>query len=403
MHLFERDTRLGGHTHTHHLDTPDGPLAIDTGFLVHNDRTYPNLVRMFDELGVERLDSDMSFGVTSSTPDFEFGTRNLNGLFAQRRNLIRPWYYALLFEILRFNRVSQAAARTARAAGAEAGTTAAGRTLDDSLGEFLDRHGFGAPFTTHYLFPLAAAIWSADPVTLRAFPAMTLIQFFDHHGMNTTLDHPTWKVIRGGSASYIPKLLASPRISVEPGTPPVTVRRTAEGVRLTFATRADLDVDEVVFACHGDEVLPLLTDATDDERAVLSAFRTSANEAWLHTDESWLPRRPAARAAWNYLLSPDGTGATVTYDLTRLQRLATKRTYCVTLNPPRPIAPYHVLARMSYTHPLYTRDAVAAQARWAEINGRHRAHFCGAYWFYGFHEDGFRSALRVADALGVPW
>jgi predicted NAD/FAD-binding protein len=407
VQVFERDTRLGGHTHTHHVDTPDGPLALDTGFLVHNDRTYPLLVRLFDQLGVERLDSDMSFGVTSRERDFEYSTRNLSGLFAQRGNLVRPAHYRLLFEVLRFNRAARALVAATDASGVGAAAPAQGGAaaslVDETLGEFLDRHRFADAFTSQYLFPLAAAIWSADPTTLRGFPVMTLVRFFHQHGMITVLDHPRWRVVRGGSAAYISKLLASPNIVVETNAAPTSVRRADRGVILTFEHRADVEVDEVVFACHGDEVLPMLVDATDTERSVLSAFRTSSNEAWLHTDESWLPRRAAARAAWNYLLTAGGSGATVTYDLTRLQRLPTRRAYCVTLNPPRAIAPYHLLARMSYAHPLYTRDAVAAQARWAEISGRHRTHYCGAYWFYGFHEDGFRSAVRVAETLGVQW
>ncbi len=389
--LLERDTRLGGHTHTHRLDTPDGPLALDTGFLVHNDRTYPLLVRLFDELGVARLDSDMSFGVTCPRTGFEYSTRNLNGLFAQRSNLLRPSHYALLAEILRFNRASQRFAASA----------APGDST--SLGDWLDAHRFSAAFLDRFLFPLAASIWSASIATLREFPALTLIRFFDQHGMNTTLNHPTWKVVAGGSATYIPKLLTSPRIEVRTGVALTGIVRTPDGATLTSAGRPPEVVSHVVFATHGDEILPMLQDATDAERDVLSAFQTTANRAVLHTDSRWLPRRPSARAAWNYQLGETSSGATVTYDLNRLQRLDTRRTYCVTLNPQMPIAAEHVLRSMDYTHPLYTRAAVRAQARWAEVSGVARTHFCGAYWFYGFHEDGLRSAVRVAGSLGVRW
>jgi predicted NAD/FAD-binding protein len=389
--LFERADRLGGHTHTHHLDTPDGPLALDTGFLVHNDRTYPLLVRLFGELGIARLDSDMSFGVTCPRTGFEYSTRNLSGLFAQRSNLLRPSHYALLGQILRFNRASQRFAATT----ADSDAT--------SLGEWLDAHRFSAAFLERFLFPLAASIWSASIATLREFPALTLIRFFDQHGMNTTLNHPTWKVVAGGSATYIPKLLASPRIEVRTGVTVTSVVRSTDGVTIASAGRPPDEVSHVVFATHGDEVLPLLQDATPQERDVLSAFQTTPNRAVLHTDARWLPRRAAARAAWNYRLGDTSSGATVTYDLNRLQRLETRGTYCVTLNPQMPIAAEHVLRSMDYTHPLYTRAAVRAQARWAEVSGVARAHFCGAYWFYGFHEDGLRSAVRVAEALGVRW
>jgi predicted NAD/FAD-binding protein len=388
--LFEREARLGGHTHTHHLDTPDGPLAVDTGFIVHNDRTYPLLVRLLNEIGVERIASDMSFGVSDPATGFEYSTRDVNGLFADRRNLARPRHYRFLFEVLRFN-------RTARRA------LAAPDAKDWTLGDFCDRHGFGGEVVDRYVEPLACAIWSASTSTIRAFPFLTLARFFDHHGMLRMRDHLTWRVIRGGSATYIDRLIASPRIAVHVGVAPAQVTRTAAGVRLTFPDRPSVDADHAVFACHGDEVLPMVADASPLERDVLSAFRTTANLAVLHTDETFLPRREAARASWNYQLGPSAAGATVTYDLTRLQRLRTPTRYCVTLNPARPVEQSRVLAEMHYTHPLYTREAVWAQARWAEISGTHRIHYCGAYWSYGFHEDGFRSAVRVARALGVTW
>jgi predicted NAD/FAD-binding protein len=387
--VFEREPRLGGHTHTHRLDTPDGPLAVDTGFIVYNDRTYPLLVRLFDAIGLARTDADMSFGVSDAATGFEYSTRTLGGLFADRRLLVRPAHYRFLLDILRFNRTAR------RALGAP--------DVDAwSLGEFCARHGFTGAVLDRYIAPLACAIWSASTTSIRDFPFATLARFFENHGMLNTLDHPTWKVVRGGSATYIPALVASPRIAVHLASAPSAVVRTPAGARLSFSDRPPVDVDEVVFACHGDEVLPILTDASARERAVLSAFQTTANRAVLHTDASFLPRRPAARAAWNYQIGA-GPGATLTYDMNRLQGLPTTRQYCVTLNPGRPIDASQVLAEMDYTHPLYTAAAVRAQAQWAEISGRHRTHYCGAYWFYGFHEDGFRSAVRVAETLGVTW
>jgi predicted NAD/FAD-binding protein len=389
--IFERESRLGGHTHTHHFDTPDGPLALDTGFLVHNDRTYPLLVRLFDEIGVETYESDMSFAVTDPATGFEYGTRNLNSLFADRRNLVRPGHYRLLAGMLRFGRSARATADEAVAP-------------DVTLERFLDEHAFGGEVVDRFLLPLAAAIWSASPGAIRTFPALTLLRFFRQHGMDTVLDHPRWRTVRGGAATYIPKLLASPRIRVETGAALRRITRTPAAVELEFDTRQSVSADHVVLACHGDEVLPLLGDPQDDERAVFSAFGSTTNHACLHTDASFLPKRPAARASWNYQLGADGAGATVTYHLNRLQGLhGARREYCVTLNPSRPIDPSRVLARMVYTHPLYTREAVAAQARWADVSGRNRIHYCGAYWYYGFHEDGLRSAVRVAAALGVSW
>jgi predicted NAD/FAD-binding protein len=272
-----------------------------------------------------------------------------------------------------------------------------------TLGEFLDRHRFAGELVDRFLLPLAAAIWSAAPLTLRAFPALTLVRFFHQHGMITVLDHPTWRVVKNGSESYIPKLLASPRVTTWTEAAPSLVRRDGEGVELTFRDRPAVTVDEVVFACHGDEVLPMLADPTAEEREVFGAFRTTENVAVLHTDSSWLPLRAAARASWNYLLGHGPGAATVTYHLNRLQRLSAERNYCVTLNPPVPIEPYHLLRRMTYRHPLHTLEAVGAQNRWSHVSGHRRTHYCGAYWYYGFHEDGVRSAVRVAEALGVTW
>ena len=392
--LVERDARLGGHTHTHHLDTPDGRLSLDTGFLVHNDRTYPLLIRLFAELGVQTLDSDMSFGVSDPRSGFEFGTNSLNSLFADRRNLVRPGHYRLLLDILRFDRASK---RLVRDAAADP------RREQETLGHWLASERLAGEVVDRFLAPLASASWSTSPDDVLQFPAVTLARFFDHHGMNTVLDHPTWKVVAGGSATYVPKLVAPARITVSTSAEVAAVHRSATGARLTFRGGQSVDVDEVVFACHGDQVLPLLVDAEADEREVMGAFRTSPNRAVLHVDEGWLPKRPAARAAWNYRLGATSNATTVTYDLQRLQRLDTSRPYLVTLTPDTPIRPDAVLASMDYRHPLYTTRAIESQRRWAEISGRRHTHFAGAYWFYGFHEDGLRSAVRVADALGVSW
>jgi predicted NAD/FAD-binding protein len=254
-----------------------------------------------------------------------------------------------------------------------------------------------------FLLPLAAAIWSSPPADILRFPVLTLARFVHQHGMDTLLDHPTWKVIAGGSATYVPKLLQASTIAVHLRAAPQAVRRSADGVVLTFVDRPSVTADEVIFACHGDEVLPMLEDPSPEEQTVLGAFQTTHNTAALHTDSRWLPRRAAARAAWNYALDPSSGAATVTYHLNRLQGLEATRDYCVTLNPTTPIEPYHLLRTMHYRHPLYTTAAVASQQRWTEISGHRRTHYCGAYWFYGFHEDGLRSAVRVASMLGVRW
>ena len=376
--LFEKEDRIGGHTHTVTVDTPEGPLAVDTGFIVHNDVTYPNLVRLFAELGVERAASDMSFAVTDRRTGFEYSSRGLKGFFAQGSNLFSPAHYRLLREILRFNKEAPGYADS-----------------DVTLGQFVaDRH-YDAGFVEKYLYPMASAVWSMSPEAMSAFPAGTLIRFFQNHGMLGIDTHPKWKVLKGGSNTYLGPLSAPFRDRIRTGVTIGSVKRTETGVELDGES-----FDEIVFACHGNQSLPILADPSDAERDVLRNFKTSANDVCLHTDSQLLPKRQAARASWNYNLN-GGTGATVTYHMNRLQNLQASEDYCVTLNATSAIRPHKILRRFTYFHPLYTREAIRAQERWAEISGHRHTHFCGAYWFYGFHEDGLNSALRVVRALGV--
>ena len=392
VHLFEKDGRLGGHTHTVLADSTSGPVALDTGFLVHNDKTYPRLVRLFAELGIDTVSSEMCFAVASIGTGFEYSSRGVRGFFAQPRNLVSPTHLGLLAEIFRFNREAPRLLATPEAAGM-------------TLGEFLDAFLFSELFTHRYLLPMASAIWSASLASIRAFPALTMIRFLDNHGLLAVSGQPMWKTVKGGSATYIPKLTAPLGNRMHLAASIDGIRRDDTGVTIRFAAgRSDLRFDDVVLACHGDQVLPLLDDATETERDVFSNFRTTMNEAVLHTDESVLPVRKAARASWNYRLHDDTDLApTVTYDLNRLQQLTTNEQFCVTLNPNGDIDDRKVIRRMSYQHPLYDHAAIRAQERWADVSGTHRTHYCGAYWFYGFHEDGLRSALRVASALGVEW
>jgi predicted NAD/FAD-binding protein len=391
VHLFEREPRLGGHTHTVTIETPGGPLPLDTGFLVHNDRTYPNLVRLFGELGVATRDSDMSFGVSCQATGLEYSSRGAKGFFAQRRNLWNPAHLRLLSDIMRFNREAPAVLRGER-------------TEWITLGAWLDGYRFGDEFIHRYLLPMASAIWSASRDAIRRFPALTMIRFLDNHGLLGITGQPTWKVVAGGSATYIPKLTASLGDRVHTGVTIDRVCRDEDQVTLTFTDRPARSFDEVVFACHGDQVLPMLAAPTPQEQAVFSRFHTTTNSVWLHTDASLLPASVDARASWNYRLSARaGDPPCVTYDLNRLQRLAAPEQYCVTLNPQDGIDPSRVLRTMTYRHPLYDAGAIAAQQQWPEVSGRHRTHYCGAYWGYGFHEDGLVSAMRVARALGVDW
>ena len=383
--LLEKAARLGGHTHTVLVNG----LEIDTGFIVHNDRTYPHLIRLFKELGVATAPSDMSFSVSNRETGFEYSSRGLNGFFAQRGNAFSPSHYRLLREILRFNRE---APRLLTEPGAE----------ELSLSSYLTRGRFHNVFLERYLYPMAAAVWSMSTSMIGRFPALTLIRFFQNHGMLGIDTHPKWRVVKGGSNRYIAPLIADCRDRVLLETNLRSVVRTDHGVTLKIAGRPDLAVDEVVFATHGNQILPLLSEPSDAERDILSKFETSRNEVCLHTDSSLLPVRAQARAAWNYNLSNDNpAGATVTYYMNRLQSLTSTEDYCVTLNATSSIRPDKILRRMIYCHPLFTSEAVRAQRRWSEISGINRIHYCGAYWFNGFHEDGLNSALRVAQSLGV--
>jgi predicted NAD/FAD-binding protein len=389
--LFERDTRLGGHTHTIIADDPErGKVALDTGFLVHNHVTYPNLVRLFGELGVETAPSDMSFSVSCPETGYEYSSRGASGFFAQPKNLLRLEQYLLLRDILRFNREAPALLDDPAAGAA-------------TIADYLEANRYSEPFVTRYLIPMTAAIWSCSFDGIRRFPAQMLVRFMHNHRMLSVGAHPQWYVVRGGSHAYIPRLTA-PIAELRTGVRLQSVARSEPHVTLTFADRDPQHVDEVVFACHGDQVLPLLADATDAERGVFGEFTTTANETWLHADDGWLPRNGRARASWNYRLgASDDSPPAVTYHLNRLQGLDTATQYCVTLNPHEPIAGGRVIRRLQYRHPRYTVAAERAQQRWPEVSGVRRTHYCGAYWRFGFHEDGLVSAIRVAAALGVHW
>jgi predicted NAD/FAD-binding protein len=384
VHVFEREGRLGGHTNTVMVESERGPVAVDTGFIVHNERTYPNFCRLMRELRVATQPSDMSFAVSNGA--FEYSSNGLSGFFAQRRNWVSARHLLLLREILRFNREAPVLLKNPDAAGI-------------TLGEFLDAGRYAQVFIDRYLIPMAGAVWSMAPDAMPGFPALTLIRFMQNHGMLGIKTHPQWLAIRGGSHTYLEPLTASFRRNIVENAAIRSVERSENGVTLSFAERPAQQFDEVVFACHGDQILPLLAAPTDAEREILGSFTTSRNDTCLHTDDALLPRRRAARASWNYLLGDSGK-VTVTYHMNRLQSLEGPEDYCVTLNANGAIRPGRVLRRMVYEHPLYTRAAIRAQERWAEISGKNRTHFCGAYWFYGFHEDGVRSGMRVAGTLG---
>ena len=388
--LFEGEPRLGGHTHTHQIETSIGIKPIDTGFIVHNDRTYPNIVKLFAELGVEREKSDMSFGVSCQATDIEYSSRGLRGFFATRRNLLRPSHYRFFSEILRFNRES-----TEFLKQPDLGEV--------TLNEYLRAGNFDGDFARLYLYPMASAVWSTSLEEMESFPALTLLRFFDNHGFLTVNGHPQWYVLKGGSSSYIAPITKPYSERITLGANIIGVTRADNKVLIRFSDDRVQSFDQVVFACRAPQALALLADCTREERQVLGSFRITENATVLHKDSCLLPSRPHARASWNYHLGSGRSVPTLTYHMNRLQNIATREDYCVTLNAPRRIAQRHILRELQYDHPLFTLDAVRAQRRWSEISGKNNTHFCGAYWFYGFHEDGFNSAIRVARSLGVEW
>lgn len=390
--VFEAESRLGGHTATVDVEHGGQTYAVDTGFIVYNDRTYPNFIRLMAELGVDTQPTRMSFSVSSTLTGLEYAGSNLNTLFAQRRNLIRPAYWGMLRDILRFNRESVDDLDSGRI---DATTT---------LGDYLTERGYGPLFRTHYLVPMGAAIWSADTDTMNRFPLAFFVRFFRNHGLLQVKDRPQWRTLRGGSRQYLEPLTAGFSDRIALNTPVAQVTRDDEGVSVRTATGSEARFDEVVFACHSEQALEMLGDATDSERDVLGAMPYQSNEVVLHTDERLLPSRRLAWSCWNYRLDAEHQDrAVLTYNMNMLQNLDAPVTFCVTLNETKRIAPDKIIGQFNYSHPVFTLDGIDAQRRWDEINGKRHTWFCGAYWANGFHEDGLSSAVRVANALGVNW
>jgi len=393
--LYEADDRLGGHADTHEVSVAGRTIGVDTGFIVHNDRTYPTLLRLFRELGVETQESDMSMSVRDEEAGLEYaGARAVRGLFPRAANLTNGRYLRMLTEVKKFHREAQGV--LAR--------DASDTDRDETLGEFAVRCGFSSYFTRHFLEPVVAAVWSCDPKLSLDYPARYLFEFLDHHGMLTVFGSPTWRTVTGGSKRYV-EALAAGIADVRLSTPVRSVRETETGVVVTDAHGVEDVFDSVVIAAHPHQALALLAEPTRLQSRVLGAIPYSSNVAQLHTDESVLPRSSGARASWNYWRRADGDGAgvLVTYDLTRLQRLdVTDRRFLVTLNGVDCVDQGLVIDTMHYEHPLYTPESVAAQRRLPEINTS-RIAFAGAYHGWGFHEDGARSGVVAARALGVDW
>ncbi|MGN6870709.1 MAG: NAD(P)/FAD-dependent oxidoreductase [Solirubrobacteraceae bacterium] len=387
--VFEAADYAGGHTNTIRVDTPYETHHVDTGFIVFNDCNYPAFERLLGRLGVASQPSTMSFSVSDGRGDFEYSGASPNGLFAKRSHLITPWFQRMVSDLARFNR-------------------AARRLLDPpvgsgpSLGEWLEGQRFSRPFIERLIVPQASAVWSADPRQMWSFPARFLAEFFDQHGMLGFRGRPRWRVVRGGSARYVEALCAPFGHRIRLRTPVRAVERDERGV-LVWPRGGEVErFDEVVLATHSNQALAMLRDATPVERSVLEAIPYQVNEAVLHTDVRLLPRRRRAWASWNYHWRQEpGPRATVTYHMNRLQSLRAEREFCVTLNRTEAIDPERIIRKITYAHPVFTSAGVESQRRFEKVSGADRLHFCGAYWGWGFHEDGVRSALRVAERFGA--
>lgn len=390
VHLFEAGNYAGGHTNTEQVEAGGRTWPVNTGFIVFNDWTYPNFIKLMDRLGVASEVSNMSFSVDCHASGLQYNGTSLNTLFAQRRNLFNLNFLKMIREILRFNKETRA--------DLAAGTIPDGETL----GEYLNRNGYSRYFRNYYIVPMGAAIWSAPEIVLEQFPIRFFLQFFNNHGMLSVDDRPTWRVISGGSATYVNRMMDRLGERTHLNSPVTSVKRDADGVTLV-TNGQEHRFDQVIFGCHSDQALAMLDAPTDDERSILGAIAYQKNDVVLHTDASVLPSNRLAWAAWNYMIPEHSTQpVSVTYNMNVLQNFDdAPETFCVTLNRSRDINPEKVIKRFEYDHPVFTLDAVAAQERYHDIGNRNRTHFCGAYWFNGFHEDGVRSALRVTRAFGV--
>lgn len=395
--LFEANDYLGGHTNTVDVELDGEHHAIDTGFIVFNDWTYPNFIQLLNELDVRSQATSMSFSVRSDSANLEYNGSSLNGLFAQRQNLVRPSFYRMLADIMRFNRE------------APEQVLAQASTTETTVGDFLARHRYSREFAELYLLPMGAAIWSCPLGTFENFPIRFIVEFYRNHGLLSIRNRPTWRVIKSGSRNYVAAMALRFLDRIRLSTPIQQVRRNANDVIVVPRNGQPQSFDHVVFACHSDQALRMLADPTATERGVLSEFPYGRNIAVLHTDISVLPKRRRAWASWNYHVGGRSSGnadqpATVTYQMNILQRLRSKHTFNVTLNSDEHIDSSKVLRRFEYHHPVFTVRRAAAQTRHGELINVNRTSYCGAYWGNGFHEDGVVSALRVCESLmpGLP-
>ncbi|ACR14181.1 NAD(P)/FAD-dependent oxidoreductase [Teredinibacter turnerae] len=392
IHVFEKQARIGGHTATKTIEHKNQTYHIDTGFIVYNDWTYPNFIKLMNELGIASQPTEMSFSVSCQKTGLEYSGTNLNTLFAQRKNIFSGSFLGMLLDILRFNKE------------AIADLEADSLPTDMSLGDYIRLRGYGKLFASHYLVPMGSAIWSSTLQEMLDFPLLFFVRFFKNHGLLSVKNRPQWRVLKGGSHAYLEPLTVNFKQRIHTSATISKVKRNEDSVVLLFKDGSTQVFDQVVFACHSDEALALLEDPSTREAELLGAIPYRKNQVVLHTDASILPRKRLAWSSWNYQLglNPD-TPATLSYDMNILQGIQSEDTFVVTLNSKERIDEKKILGEYSYAHPVFTLAGMSAQKRWGEINGVNRTWFCGAYWKNGFHEDGCASAVRVAEGLGVAW
>ena len=388
--VFEKNDYVGGHTATVDVTHKGQSYAIDTGFIVFNDRTYPNFNKLLNRIGISRKPTEMSFSVHNRNSGFEYNGHGINALFAQRRNIVRPAFWKLIFEIIRFNRMCKALYHSDNI------------TPKETLGKFLCDNGFSSFFSEHYILPMGAAIWSTSLNEMMSFELRFFIRFFYNHGLLNITDRPQWYVIPGGSRSYVEVIQNQLSKPVQTGVDIHSIARDEQGITVKLESGVNQRFDEVIFACHSDQALALLEDSSDKEQEILGGIPYSRNEVVLHTDTNLLPKRKLAWASWNYMLDGNNTRPScVTYNMNILMGLKSESTFCVTLNQTEAIDKDKVVRSFIYHHPMLNTDSVLVQQRRSEINGKNHTHFVGAYWYSGFHEDGVKSALDVTESFGV--
>ncbi|MFL2982782.1 MAG: NAD(P)/FAD-dependent oxidoreductase [Candidatus Neomarinimicrobiota bacterium] len=387
--IFEKNDYVGGHTHTHEIDHNSQKWSVDTGFIVYNERTYPNFIKILNQLGVERQLTRMGFSIKSEKNNLEYAGHSLNGLFAQRTNLIRPSFIRMLFGMWRFN---SEAINDLKSLGSEV-----------TLGQYLKSKNYSEEFIEHYIIPIGAAIWSTVAHEMMNMPVIFFIRFFDNHGLLQIVDRPNWWVIKGGSKRYVEKMISGFENNIRLSSPVKNVKRQKNKVTIYFGFEGEYreEFDIIIFATHSNQSLKMLELPTSDEKTILSSIKYQKNEALLHFDESILPKRKTAWSSWNYLLDEDQRNpVALTYNMNILQSLQSNKTFCVSLNSGDLVDQSKIIKHLSYDHPLFTISSIQAQKRKDEICGKNNTYYCGAYWRNGFHEDGVVSALDVCKKLG---